>query len=306
MNITSGTVRAHPDSRFAIIASRWNPRIVDALVDGAERALLEHGVAADAIDLIRVPGAWEIPMTAAKLAAAGAHAAILALGCVVRGETRHYEHVADGCAEGLMRVANEFRMPVLNGVLAVERHADAEARGWQARQQGRGSRACCAGNDRPLEKPVNHPHRPEGVDLAARSRSRRRALQAIYAWQVGGNRMAQVIEQFRHEQDMEIADLEYFEDLLRGIEKHLAGLDAGIRTHIDREVEEVDPIERAALRIAAYELRHRPDVPYRVVINEALEVTKRFGADQGHTYVNGVLDKLAAEWREVEYRGKVR
>ncbi len=61
MNITSGTVRAHPDSRFAIIASRWNPRIVDALVDGAERALLEHGVAADAIDLIRVPGAWEIP-----------------------------------------------------------------------------------------------------------------------------------------------------------------------------------------------------------------------------------------------------
>jgi 6,7-dimethyl-8-ribityllumazine synthase len=128
MNITSGTVRAHPDSRFAIIASRWNPRIVDALVDGAERALLEHGVAADAIDLIRVPGAWEIPMTAAKLAAAGAHAVILALGCVVRGETRHYEHVADGCAEGLMRVANEFRMPVLNGVLAVERHADAEAR----------------------------------------------------------------------------------------------------------------------------------------------------------------------------------
>ncbi len=153
---------------------------------------------------------------------------------------------------------------------------------------------------------MNHPHRPEGVDLAARSRSRRRALQAIYAWQVGGNRMAQVIEQFRHEQDMEIADLEYFEDLLRGIEKHLAGLDAGIRTHIDREVEEVDPIERAALRIAAYELRHRPDVPYRVIINEALEVTKRFGADQGHTYVNGVLDKLAAEWREVEYRGKVR
>lgn len=153
---------------------------------------------------------------------------------------------------------------------------------------------------------MNHPHRPEGVDLAARSRSRRRALQAVYAWQVGGNRMIQVIEQFRHEQDMEVADLEYFEDLLRGIEKHLAELDAGIRTHIDREVNEVDPVERAAMRIAAYELLHRPDVPYRVIINEALEVTKRFGADQGHTYVNGVLDKLAASWREVEYRGKAR
>ena len=157
-----------------------------------------------------------------------------------------------------------------------------------------------------MEKPVNHPHRPEGVDLAARSRSRRRALQAIYAWQVGGNRMIQVIEQFRHEQDMEIADLEYFEDLLRGVEKNLAELDAGIRAHIDREIAEVDPIERAVMRIAAYELRHRPDVPYRVIINEALEVTKRFGADQGHTYVNGVLDKLAGEWRQVEYRSKGR
>ena len=153
---------------------------------------------------------------------------------------------------------------------------------------------------------MNHPHRPEGVDLAARSRSRRRALQAIYAWQVGGNRMIQVIEQFRHEQDMEIADLEYFEDLLRGVEKHQVELDAGIRQFIDREIAEVDPIERAVLRIAGYEMRYRPDVPYRVIINEALEVTKRFGADHGHSFVNGVLDKLAAQWREAEYRSKAR
>ncbi len=81
-----------------------------------------------ALDVVRVPGAWEIPAVAARLAAGGRHAAIVALGCVVRGDTRHYEHVADGCAEGLMRVAVEHRLPVLNGVLAVERHADAEAR----------------------------------------------------------------------------------------------------------------------------------------------------------------------------------
>lgn len=150
---------------------------------------------------------------------------------------------------------------------------------------------------------MNQSRRPGGVDLAARSRSRRRALQAIYAWQVGGNRMDHVIEQFRHEQDMEIADLEYFEDLLRGVETHLAELDAGLKTHIDREIAEVDPIERAVMRIAAYEFRYRPDVPYRVIINEAVEVTKRFGADHGHTYVNGVLDRLASDWRSVEYRG---
>ena len=115
-------------ARYAIVASRWNPRIVDALVAGALRVLREHGVAEDAIDVVRVPGAWEIPLVAAKLASGASHAAIIALGCVVRGDTRHYEHVADGCAEGLMRVALDFRVPVLDGVLAVEMHVDAEAR----------------------------------------------------------------------------------------------------------------------------------------------------------------------------------
>lgn len=124
----SGDLRSHAPARYAIVASRWNPRIVDALVAGARQAFAEHGVAADAIDVVRVPGAWEIPLVAARLAAAGRHQAILALGCVVRGDTRHYEHVADGCAQGLMRVALDHRLPVLNGVLAVERHADAEAR----------------------------------------------------------------------------------------------------------------------------------------------------------------------------------
>ena len=124
----SGELRPHADARFAIIASRWNPGIVDVLVDGALRALRGHGVADEAVDLVRVPGAWEIPVVATRLARAGRHAAILALGCVVRGDTRHYEHVADGCATGLMRVALDHRVPVLNGVLAVERHEDAQAR----------------------------------------------------------------------------------------------------------------------------------------------------------------------------------
>ena len=144
--------------------------------------------------------------------------------------------------------------------------------------------------------------RPEGIDLAARSRARRRALQALYAWQIGGSRMHAVIEQFRHEQDMEVADLEYFEDLLNGIERHVAVIDEAIKPYVDREVEQIDPIERAALRMAAYELKYRPDVPYRVIINEAIEVTKRFGADHGHSYVNGVLDKLAGVLRSAEKR----
>ena len=149
----------------------------------------------------------------------------------------------------------------------------------------------------------DHRHtRPEGVDLAARSRARRRALQATYAWQVSGTGMRGIIDQFKHEQEMEIADLDYFEDLLVNIEKHCKDLDDAIRPHLDRAIESVDPIERAVLRLGAYELIHRLDVPYRVVINEAIETTKRFGADFGHTYVNGVLDKLAKQVRGAEYR----
>ncbi|HEU4858007.1 MAG TPA: transcription antitermination factor NusB [Rhodanobacteraceae bacterium] len=143
-------------------------------------------------------------------------------------------------------------------------------------------------------------HRNDGIDPAARTRARRRAVQALYAWELGGNAMHKVIEDFRSEQDMQIADLEYFEDLLRGVEAHCKELDAGLTPFLDRDIERVDPIERAVLRLAAYELRHRLDVPYRVVLNEAVEVTKRFGADQGHTYVNGVLDKLARQWRAAE------
>ncbi|HET6914210.1 MAG TPA: transcription antitermination factor NusB [Rhodanobacteraceae bacterium] len=144
---------------------------------------------------------------------------------------------------------------------------------------------------------------PSGIDLAARSRARRRALQAIYAWQMSGSGVRAIIEQFRHEQDMQVADLEYFEDLVRGVDAHRAELDAGLAPFLDRDIEQVDPIERATLRLGAYELKHRPDVPYRVVLNEAIELAKRFGAEHGHTYVNGVLDKLAREWREAEKRG---
>ncbi|TAN06081.1 MAG: transcription antitermination factor NusB [Rhodanobacteraceae bacterium] len=147
---------------------------------------------------------------------------------------------------------------------------------------------------------MNTQRRGDGIDPTARSRARRRAIQALYAWELGGNPMRKVIDDFRHEQDMQIADLEYFEDLLRGVEAHCQELDAGLAPFLDRDIERVDPIERAVLRLAAYELKHRLDVPYRVVLNEAVEVSKRFGSEQGHTYVNGVLDKLARQWREVE------
>lgn len=128
MSRIEGEMRPLPGARYAILASRWNPRITDALVDGARAAMLAHGVLEDALDIVRVPGALELPLAADALARGKRHAALVALGCVVRGQTRHYEHVADECARGLMRVALDHGLPVANGVLAVEEHAHAQAR----------------------------------------------------------------------------------------------------------------------------------------------------------------------------------
>jgi N utilization substance protein B len=151
-------------------------------------------------------------------------------------------------------------------------------------------------NGRPAGKPV----RRDGIDPVLRSRARRRALQAIYAWQISGGNADSLLAQFAHEQAHEIADLAYFENLLRGVLDNRRDIDEALAPFVDRGVEEVDAIERAVLRVAAYELRYRLDVPYRVVINEAIETAKRFGSEHGHTYVNGVLDRAAVEWRKTE------
>ena len=137
-----------------------------------------------------------------------------------------------------------------------------------------------------------------------RARARRRALQALYQWQIGGGPMNRIIEQFNEEQDMAIADGDYFSELLLGVESQLAELDAAIAPFADRRIDEIDAIERATLRLAAFELLHRLDVPYKVVLNEAIELARDFGAEGGHTYVNGVLDKLARRARSTELQGR--
>lgn len=119
---------AVPQGVFAIIHSRYNADIVQALVKAARTTLAAHGVAERGLRVIEVPGAWELPLAAAYLADEEDVVAVIALGCVVRGETRHFEHVADECARGLMTVQLESGVPVANGVLAVEHYDHAVER----------------------------------------------------------------------------------------------------------------------------------------------------------------------------------
>jgi N utilization substance protein B len=133
-----------------------------------------------------------------------------------------------------------------------------------------------------------------------RSQARQHAVQAIYQWQLTGHDIRDIDSQFLQEHDSGDFEVAYFQELLHGVLANLTTLDEKLSPCLDRAIESVDPVERAILRLGAYELAHHLEVPYRVVINEAVELAKLFGAEHGHKYVNGVLDKLAHEVRATE------
>ncbi|RDH83534.1 MAG: transcription antitermination factor NusB [endosymbiont of Escarpia spicata] len=137
-----------------------------------------------------------------------------------------------------------------------------------------------------------------------RSQARRHAVQAVYQWQMAGQDVGSIVDQFLAEQDVKSFEVPYFQDLLHGVPRHLTELDELLKPALDRAIESVDPVERAVLRLGVYELNFHPEVPYRVVINESVELAKVFGAEQGHRFVNGVLDKVAKEIRKVEMKAK--
>lgn len=136
----------------------------------------------------------------------------------------------------------------------------------------------------------------------ARSKARRCAVQAIYQWQVGGQAIGEVESQFLSEQDLRQADVDYFSELVQGVSAHAAELDSRMTRYLDRPVAELDPVELAILRIGISELAHHPEIPFRVVINEAVELAKVFGAEQSHRYINGIMDKVARDLRRNEMK----
>jgi len=137
-----------------------------------------------------------------------------------------------------------------------------------------------------------------------RSKSRSLAVQAIYQWQVAGQNVSDIVNQFLTEHSDKKADLDYFRELVESVPTNLSRLDEALFDHLDRSINSVDPVERAILRIATFELADHPEIPYRVVINEAIELAKVFGAEQSHKYINGVLDKAAKVLRPLESKAK--
>jgi N utilization substance protein B len=137
-----------------------------------------------------------------------------------------------------------------------------------------------------------------GASGNPRSRARRAALQAIYQWQMTAEEPETIAAQFRDDKSWKRIDEALFSALLNGVPACVEALDADLAPLLDRPIAQVDAIERAILRMGAFELTRREDIPWRVVINECVELAREFGAEQSHKYVNGILDNLARRSRD--------
>lgn len=144
------------------------------------------------------------------------------------------------------------------------------------------------------------PQQSNTINPIARHNARRYALQAMYQWQLANTCIDDIENEFlRYHIDKKL-DLVYFKELIHGIPKHKHEIDQEMTLFLGRPLHEIDPVELAILRLAIYELIKRPDVPYRVIINEALELAKKFGSIEGYKFVNGVLDRVAKKNRVTE------
>ncbi len=135
---------------------------------------------------------------------------------------------------------------------------------------------------------------------SARHQSRRLALQALYEKQLTNNPVLEIEKHFLNDFGSEKVDVEYFSSLLKGSVEHSDKTDQLMKPYLSRPITKINPIELAVLHLAVFELAHRPDVPYRVIINEALELTKEFGASEGYRFINGVLDQVSKQLRQDE------
>lgn len=141
------------------------------------------------------------------------------------------------------------------------------------------------------------------ISPAARSRARHYAMQSLYQWEMTGNNLATIEAEYRSDNDMTKVDVEYFHELFHGAAAIKSTLDEAYEPFLkDMKVKSLDPITKAIMRMASYEFKSRIDVPYKVVINEAVKLAKKFGAQDSHKFINGVLDKLAGVLREEEVK----
>ncbi|MBI3403838.1 MAG: transcription antitermination factor NusB [Acidobacteria bacterium] len=242
--------------RFGIVVSRFNSFITDRLLAGAMDALTRAGATAEQVNVVQVPGAFEIPIAAKKMAQTGKFDAVICIGCVLRGETTHYDYVCSEAARGKRRGAE-----------------DAEKAQRRPNQTAQGP---CV--------------------MALRRKSREFALQMLYQWDQSGQKSAHVESRFWKEARAEASTRKFANQLFEGAISQAAELDKIIKQHAKNwRIERIAVIDKNILRLGIYELRSGSDVPAKVVIYEAIELAKKYSTEESAPFINGILDAILKE-----------
>ncbi len=281
--------------KFAVVVSRFNEFVSLRLLEGAMDCLRRHGTDDDDITIAWVPGAFDIPAVAKRMGDAGSYDAVICLGVVIRGATPHFDYVASEVAKGVAHVAAETGVPAVFGVVTADSLEQAmERAGLEERKQGLGRRAVGHGTGRPL--------RGDGIEgvgrgvplMEVRRQGRELAVMLLYREKLTGLT------------DLGIPDIDdaaaearaFAATLVAGVREGVEGIDraiAGASEHWD--ISRMGIVDLTVLRIGVYELLERPDTPVGVIINEAVEIARKYSSDDCGKFVNGVLDRIAGEVR---------
>ena len=314
--------------RFAVIQSRFNEAVTKHLLGGALEALRGAGAKDDAIDVISVPGAFEIPLIAAQLAKSQRYDALVCLGAVIRGQTAHFEYISRAVSQGIARVAYDYGIPVIFGVLTTDTVEQAEARATPShKSRGRvldKSRAWMGADDRcnkgyeagtaaiemanlmkklprkstglkQVKKNSRQNARPRRASMNQRHKARELALQVLFQWDIHRGATGW-LEGFWDQHAASPESRQFAQSLVDGVIGGVAELDALISRYAENwTISRMACIDRNVLRMAVYELLRLPEVPARVTLNEAIDIVKRFGDEQSGAFVNGILDRILKE-----------
>lgn len=327
-NVFQGDREGAGLGRWAIVVSRYNESITGKLLDGAVATLTGAGVADDAIDVAWVPGAWEIPLVAGRLAESGGYCAVLCLGAVIKGETSHDQHINRQVSLSLGQISLKTGVPVLFGVLTCNSIEQAIHRsGGNVGNKGvecaeaalemasllRKLPAAPPGAPRPFERAERGPAaapealgtpspatglpvRQRSARLTRRSRARQVALQVLFADDLNPQHDLLAAGRFlqaRLRDDREL--VRFARQLVDGIRHHRAELDRILADKLQNwSLSRLAATDRNVLRMGVYELLFA-GTPGPVAINEAIELARRFGSPQSAKFVNGVLDRVLKE-----------
>ena len=281
--------------KFAVVVSRWNAVVTDRLLEGALDALLRSGADRSDIEVIRVPGAWEIPAAARAAANTGRVDAIVTLGCLLRGETAHYEAIYNEVARGIGQSQQETGIPHSFGVLTCETLEQALNRaGIKAGNKGFEAAAAAIEMVSLRRKVAAGRSR---LTSRHRRKSRELAMQMLFQADVGHQTADQVRATFWKAGDPVEPEVRGFaEDLFRVAQERQEEIDALIASHSTHwRLDRMPAVDRNLLRMAVAELLGFKSTPFPVVINEALEIGRRYCALESSNFLNGVLDSIARD-----------